>query len=94
MNEESMPGLEASLELVNLGRAVEDAYQLAFKIRMAWNLHRPKAITREEQGLLYEACKQIAAILGVTTREVWIDYCESTYCYDCGHGCACKGDRT
>jgi hypothetical protein len=87
--EESMPGLEASVELVNLSMWVEIAFDLAGKMRRAWAAPQRFEITREEEHRLVDACNTLADILDVAPHDVWDDYVESPWCPMCGHGCAC-----
>ena len=87
--DESMPGLSASVELVNLSVEVEVAHQLAVKMRRSTGQADRERITRTEEHRLLEAVTAIATILEVTNREAWVDYVESPWCFMCGHGCAC-----
>lgn len=74
---------------------IEETY-LLMHVEVAWTLAsdmRARTISRTDEHRLLESVGQIADLLGVSSRDVWVDYVESAWCPDCGHGCVCGGAK-
>jgi hypothetical protein len=83
---EELHGIEESYLLMH----VETAWDLAGKMRAARAARDASLITRGEEHRLLESVGQIAQILDVPARDVWVDYVESPWCWECGPGCVCE----
>lgn len=69
MAEESMPGLEESVELVNLSMWVEIAHRFGEKYRLG-------VATQTELHRLIEALNGISQITGDVPHDLWVQYTE------------------